>query len=327
MEDKKAENGNKRALVPVSDASECSMYLDTNLFDQGQRAALLLSKSDIVPTHYRGQPANCFIALDFAKRMGLNPLLYMQNTYVVHGKMGIEAKLAIALINKSGRFKGSIQYKFTGNGESLECEAFAINKLDGTRISDVCSVQMAKDMGWWTKSGSFWPKMTKRMLKYRSATFMIKLNCPEVLFGMDTVEELRDRGTIDITVEAQDLGVGEAEDTKTPVNLSQTKKKKAEPKKSKEKLQNKDEHPEEESPNYPGTGTVENLDGNPESCVEDLEPEVQQLYGIINSEYESTKRKVTKYFKHDFKRKGYVKKAIEDNNVTHAIAIMNTIGV
>ena len=34
---------------------------------------------------FQGQPANCFVALDMANRMGASPMEIMQNVYVVHG--------------------------------------------------------------------------------------------------------------------------------------------------------------------------------------------------------------------------------------------------
>jgi len=47
-------------------------------------------------------------------------------------------------------------------------------------------------MGWWTKKGSLWPGITDLMLKYRSAMWLIRTNCPEVLMGIRSKEEIDD---------------------------------------------------------------------------------------------------------------------------------------
>lgn len=73
--------------------------------------ANLFSASSIVPENYRSKGANdytskgnCVIALDMALRMGANPLMVMQNLYVVHGRPAWSAQFLIATLNKSGKF-------------------------------------------------------------------------------------------------------------------------------------------------------------------------------------------------------------------------------
>lgn len=52
-------------------------------------------------------------------------------------------------------------------------------KIEGPKVT----VKMAKDSGWWNKNGSYWPKMTEMMLKYRAAAYFARAECPEVLMG------------------------------------------------------------------------------------------------------------------------------------------------
>ena len=54
-------------------------------FELAQRAAKLLSSSSLVPERYRGNIADCVVALNMAQRMGADPLMAMQNLYIVHG--------------------------------------------------------------------------------------------------------------------------------------------------------------------------------------------------------------------------------------------------
>jgi len=171
------------------------VQIDKNFESQWQ-IAQVFAASDLVPAHFK-KPENAWIALNLAGRMGIDPFMLMQNLYVVHGKPGIEAKLAIALINDSGRFS-PLEYEMSGGeGDEKTCVASAsrINS-DGTAGAKIfgppVSIKMAKDEGWLSKSGSKWKTMPDMMLRYRAATFFARVSCPEMLFGMQTKDEIVD---------------------------------------------------------------------------------------------------------------------------------------
>ena len=69
----------------------------------------------------------------------------------------------------------------------------AVDKLTGEKVEGPkVTVQMAKDAGWWNKNGSYWPKMTEMMLKYRAAAYFARAECPEVLMGANIDYEAGD---------------------------------------------------------------------------------------------------------------------------------------
>ena len=51
---------------------------------------------------------------------------------------------------------------------------------------------MVKGEGWLDKSGSKWKTMPEQMFTYRAASFFARKYCPDVLMGLQTVEEVRD---------------------------------------------------------------------------------------------------------------------------------------
>ena len=57
------------------------------IFDIGK----MFASSQLVPQIYQGKPMDCTIAVDMANRMGVSPLMVMQNLYVV--KYGCETGL------------------------------------------------------------------------------------------------------------------------------------------------------------------------------------------------------------------------------------------
>jgi hypothetical protein len=61
---------------------------------------------------------------------------------------------------------------------------------------------MVKAENWLDKAGSKWKTMPEQMFKYRCAAFFARTYCPEVLNGLQTVEELRDvRGYDVVTID------------------------------------------------------------------------------------------------------------------------------
>lgn len=157
-------------------------------FAQTKDIANALAASDLVPPHFQKKPANILIALEFAHRNNIAPFAAMQSMFVIHGRVGMNASMAISLARKHNVWK-SLRYVVAGEGSTLSVTAIA--KLhDDTEVDAVVSMKMAVDGGW-TKN-AIYKSIPEQMLKYRAATFLIRAHFPEVLFGMQTVEELHD---------------------------------------------------------------------------------------------------------------------------------------
>lgn len=205
-------------------------------FDQIQRVAKALSASTLVPVQYRafvekkeygkvvgheqngaGLP-NCIVALNMAQRMGADPLMVMQNLYVIEGRPSWSSQFIIAAINSCGRFSPlrfemsepgkaeevTYQVTFWKDGKKVTeqrktkvkhqtCRAWVVEKATGDRLDGpTVSIQMAIDEGWLTKNGSKWLTMPEIMLRYRAASLLGRLYAPELLMGLQTREEIED---------------------------------------------------------------------------------------------------------------------------------------
>lgn len=158
-------------------------------FENTCRMAKALATSTIVPKEYQNNIGNCLIALDVSTRVGLSPIMVMQNLYVVNGRPAWGSQSISALINTSGKYSKPIQYKLEGSGDDLSCYAYTEdlqgNVLEGPRIT----MKMAKDEGWVSKSGSKWKTMPEVMIRYRAVSFFGRLHCSELLLGIYTADE------------------------------------------------------------------------------------------------------------------------------------------
>lgn len=170
-------------------------------FELAQRAAKLLAASTLVPQQFQGNMPNCVVALNMAQRMGADPLMVMQNLYIVHGRPAWSSQFLIASINQSGKFS-SIRYEFVGDKgkDTYGCFAWAIERETGDRIEGpTITLAMAKEEGWATKSGSKWKTMPDLMLRYRAAAFFVRTYAPEIAMGLHTQEELSEVIEKDVT--------------------------------------------------------------------------------------------------------------------------------
>lgn len=186
----------KPQRLPVTDSGPFADLMDTARFEHLWRVAQAFARSQLVPQHFRQKPDDCLIACQMALRLGVDPFMFMQNTYVVHGRPGMEAKLAIALINSSGLFKGRLKYERIGDDAkkpTYRCRAWAVDAETGERVDGPwITWEIVKAERWDQKDGSKWLTMPALMFDYRAATWFGRTNCPERLMGMQTADELED---------------------------------------------------------------------------------------------------------------------------------------
>lgn len=228
--------------------------LNLEAFELSQRIAKMLASSTLVPEQYRSvvkvkagkdsfgnmqyrdeeNPnglSNCIIALNMANRMGADPLMVMQNLYLIEGRPAWSSQFIMAAINSCGRFS-ALRFDLEDLGETeveyqetvwenrqkktvakkvtvknLTCVAWAIERETGERIeSSKITMEMAVKEGWYGKNGSKWQTMPEQMLRYRAASFFGRVYAPELLMGLRSAEEEQDR-IIDVTPDTATVSV------------------------------------------------------------------------------------------------------------------------
>lgn len=161
----------------------------------------MFSETTLVPEHFRKNVGNCAIAINMANRMGADPLMVMQNMFVVYGNPAWSSKFLIATFNQCGKYS-SIKYKMVGTkgSDDYGCFAYATELGTGEVIEGpVVTIGIAKAEGWYQKKGSKWVTMPEQMLRYRAASWFIRTTAPELSMGLQTVEEQQDIAERDVT--------------------------------------------------------------------------------------------------------------------------------
>lgn len=167
-----------------------STWVGGDTFEMLSGLATKFSQSQLVPTHFKGKPHDCFIAMQMAHRMQIDPFLTLQNLNIINGKPSWAAPFAISLANERGPFSEKIKFTINGDGDNLSVTAHAALRDSGEVAQATVSLKMAKLEGW-TKNLKY-QTMPEQMLCYRAATFLIRRHCPEILNGMQTNDEVED---------------------------------------------------------------------------------------------------------------------------------------
>lgn len=188
-------------LTTINKNAEISPLMDVATFEHMNRVARVLALSPLFPDHLRKGSqeqsiANGILVMNMALRLREDPLTVAQNIYFVGGKPGWSSSYMISKANQHGVFSSPIEWEVKGQGESLSVTAFAEMAATGRRVSSTCDMAMAKAEGW-TRNSKY-QSMPEHMLRYRSAAFLIRLYCPEVMVGVpaqienDMPTEMRD---------------------------------------------------------------------------------------------------------------------------------------
>lgn len=199
-----AVNENKQDQPEVMDASETSIDIpkkkvlsvarETMDMEKLLEASKMLANSTIVPTMYQFRPENCYIALDMASRMGISPMVVMQNLHIINGKPSWSGQAIASLIRTTPKFE-NVQLHYVGepNTDNWGAYVTAIDVYSGNQLKgSLVTIKMAKAEGWYQKTGSKWKTMPEQMLAYRAYSFFGRVYAPELTMGLHSVEEVED---------------------------------------------------------------------------------------------------------------------------------------
>lgn len=189
------------ALTATISEERCPPELrQVKTFEQLQRVAKMYAQLDVMPVPFRASVGHCVILCSMAMQLGVPVLILAQNVYMVHGKIGMQAQLLIALANGRNVFGGPIRYEMHGERgplDDLSCTAYAINRETGEKVEYWVPYSLAKAEGWVAKKDSKWKTNPWVMIRYRAAAFLIRTHGPEALACAYTHDELMDMRAAD----------------------------------------------------------------------------------------------------------------------------------
>ena len=162
--------------------------------EEAMKFAELVSKSDLVPKDYKGNPGNVLIAIQWGNEIGLKPLQALQNIAVINGRPCLWGDAALALVRGSGLVE---DFREDLHEPSMTATCTIKRKDQPTPISRTFSKADAEKAGLWGKNN--WSGYPKRMLQMRARAFALRDGFTDVLKGIAVAEEQQD--VVDVTAE------------------------------------------------------------------------------------------------------------------------------
>lgn len=169
-------------------------FLNVESFEFSQRVANMLSNSTLVPEDYRAikkvkvgkdnygnmqfrdEPnpnglSNCIVALNMANRMGADPLMIMQNLYLIEGRPSWSSQFIMASINSCGRFS-SLRFEVENLGEvEVEYQETVWNSGRKNVVTKTLKVENSTCVAWAIESGTEIPSFSLEDLKEHGGVY------------------------------------------------------------------------------------------------------------------------------------------------------------
>lgn len=142
-----------------------------------------LARTDFVPQAFRGKPEQVTAAMMYGREIGLPPLTTLQNTHVIHGRVGMYAEQLRAMILAAGH-----EYEIE-ESTSDRCVISGRRKGSDRWISHTYTMDQAKLAGLYGQNEQY-RKRPVEMLLARASGIMAHAQFPDVIRGMGALEEM-----------------------------------------------------------------------------------------------------------------------------------------
>lgn len=178
-------------------------------------AAEQFSKSKLVPEHFRGDAASCYVAITMALSRGEDPIMFMQNVFMVGGTPGFKAEYLIARCRQRGldlRWKVETLLPTEVTVPQHTTQKVTLPAAQQPNVRITCYVHGDDDpdrrvslessdairAGWYRNGSGQYHHSLPRMLRWRTATWWVSLFAAELKHGLSVVEELEDDRRIEL---------------------------------------------------------------------------------------------------------------------------------
>ena len=167
----------KPAPAPVSAPTPGFSYIAAGLQERADYIARL-APSTILPTAYRGNAANAFVAAETGAALGLEPLQALASIAVINGRATLSSDLMAAVIRRAGHTLRIIE----NSPESVTATLIRADDRD-FEFTVTWDKDKAVKAGLWGQKGP-WSQYPTQMLRARAITEVARQGASEALMGM-----------------------------------------------------------------------------------------------------------------------------------------------
>lgn len=206
--------------APYSPADSANLIADPAAFNQMHSFAQAMAQSQsMIPEHMRGNVGDCMAITMQAMQWGMNPFAVAQKTFVIGNKgiLGYEAQLINAVITTNAPITGRLNFEWFGSWEVILGRHEKVDAKSGNKekVSGNWDLKDEAGLGirvWATivgesepreltlllaqaspRNSPLWGTDPKQQIAYLAIKRWARLYCPDVIMGVYSKDELRDR--------------------------------------------------------------------------------------------------------------------------------------
>ena len=183
-----ARDQRREELAAVDFAPNGQLFQPKNGRELMDMANMMSGAGFMVKDIYRKNPGACMGLIAVCAPYGMNPIQVSWKTYQTKadGPIAYEAQVMVAMVNSSGAVKGSMRYRYEGEGQDRVCIASA-TLVGDTDPVEVRSPRLADIT---PKNSPLWKADPDQQLAYYTGRNWARRYKPEMLLGVYDVDEL-----------------------------------------------------------------------------------------------------------------------------------------
>jgi hypothetical protein len=164
-----------------------------------------------IPQWLRGSAGDCLMICSRAMRWRMDPYFVAEKSYLMvnprtqETRVGWESQLVHAVVEALAPLKSRLRHEIKGEGDNRYCEVWGTFKGEDSphRFKSETLAKRIKDIGK-SDRGNFrgsplWLTKPEVQLFYDASRDWARINCPDVLAGVYTPDELLDMEAVDVT--------------------------------------------------------------------------------------------------------------------------------
>lgn len=186
-------NENEGKSLIATEGSKQTKQISTALIPKSlgevMQLAQVLASSDMVPSHYQGEPGNIVAALQLGSELGIPPMQALTNSYPVNNRITFYTDMLMAIVKSQPDYAG--QKIITETDKAFEI--VLKRQLKNGAIDEYTSRFTMEDAiaAGLPQRNDVWKKYPKRMLRHRACAYAARMGWPDKLAGVYTYEEMQ----------------------------------------------------------------------------------------------------------------------------------------
>src|SRR5262245_2312061 len=177
-----ADTGETEMNVPAVAPQEAAGLIPASM-REAMDLAQMMAKSTVVPTAFRGKPADCLLVIMQAVRWQMDPFAVIQECSMIRDKLFYSGKLVAAVINTRGRFSRKLTYSYTSSGDNRTITVSG--HLQGEQEPRTVQVRFGDAK----TENKAWQTQPEQQLMYHGVRVWGRRHLPQLMLGVFSPEE------------------------------------------------------------------------------------------------------------------------------------------